>query len=89
MKKKSIALILAALAVIMCFALAACGGTQGGETPSTDAPEVASDLAYIKEKGEMIIGYTEFAPMNYKNDAGEFVGFETDFAKAVCEERGV
>ena len=49
MKKKSIALILAALAVIMCFALAACGGTQGGETPSTDAPEVASDLDYIKE----------------------------------------
>ena len=90
MKKKSIALILAALAVIMCFALAACGGTQGGETPSTDAPEAtASDLAYIKEKGEMIIGYTEFAPMNYKNDAGEFVGFETDFAKAVCEELGV
>lgn len=90
MKKKSIALILAALAVIMCFALAACGGTgAGGNEPSTDAPEVASDLAYIKEKGEMIIGYTEFAPMNYKNDAGEFVGFETDFAKAVCEELGV
>ncbi len=91
MKKKSIALILAALAVIMCFALAACGGTQGGEEPSTDAPDVnaTSDLAYIKEKGEMIIGYTEFAPMNYKNDKGEFVGFETDFAKAVCEELGV
>ena len=90
MKKKSIALILAALAVIMCFALAACGGTgAGGNEPSTDAPEVASDLDYIKEKGKMIIGYTEFAPMNYKNDAGEFVGFETDFAKAVCEELGV
>lgn len=90
MKKKSIALILAALAVIMCFALAACGGTgAGGKEPSTDAPEVASDLDYIKEKGEMIIGYTEFAPMNYKNDDGEFVGFETEFAKAVCEELGV
>lgn len=90
MKKKSIALILAALAVIMCFALAACGGTgAGGNEPTTDAPEVASDLDYIKEKGEMIIGYTEFAPMNYKNDDGEFVGFETDFAKAVCEELGV
>ena len=90
MKKKSIALILAALAVIMCFALAACGGAGNTDEPSTDAPEAtASDLDYIKEKGEMIIGYTEFAPMNYKNDAGEFVGFETDFAKAVCEELGV
>ncbi len=90
MKKKSIALILAALAVIMCFALAACGGTGNTDEPSTDAPEAtASDLAYIKEKGEMIIGYTEFAPMNYKDDEGNFVGFETDFAKAVCEELGV
>lgn len=90
MKKKSIALILAALAVIMCFALAACGGAGNTDEPSTDAPEAtASDLAYIKEKGKMIIGYTEFAPMNYKNDAGEFVGFETDFAKAICEELGV
>lgn len=91
MKKKSIALILAALAVIMCFALAACGGTgNGGETTDpTDNTNTASDLAYIKEKGEMIIGYTEFAPMNYKDDEGNFVGFETDFAKAVCEELGV
>lgn len=90
MKKKSIALILAALAVIMCFALAACGGAGNTDEPSTDAPEAtASDLAYIKEKGEMIIGYTEFAPMNYKDDEGNFVGFETDFAKAVCEELGV
>ena len=55
MKKKSIALILAALAVIMCFALAACGGAGNTDEPSTDAPEAtASDLAYIKEKGEMI-----------------------------------
>ncbi len=91
MKKKSIALILAALAVIMCFALAACGGTQGGETTTNgdENAQVASDLAYIKEKGEMIIGYTEFAPMNYKDAEGNFVGFETDFAKAVCEELGV
>ena len=90
MKKKSIALILAALAVIMCFVLAACGGAGNTDEPSTDAPEAtASDLAYIKEKGKMIIGYTEFAPMNYKNDDGEFVGFETDFAKAICEELGV
>lgn len=37
----------------------------------------------------MIIGYTEFAPMNYKDDNGELIGFETEFAKAVCAELGV
>ena len=48
-----------------------------------------SDLAYIKGKGKMTIGYTVYAPMNYTNDAGEFVGFDTEFAKAVCAKLGV
>ena len=48
-----------------------------------------SDLDYIKGKGKMTIGYTVYAPMNYTDDAGEFVGFDTEFAKAVCEKLGV
>ena len=77
MKKKSIAIIMAILAVVLCFTLAACNGDKATDGNATDG-NAASDLAYIQEKGKMIIGYTEFAPMNYKNDAGEFVGFETD-----------
>ncbi len=82
MKKKTIAIIMAILAVVLCFSLAACGDKP-------DANEANSDLDYIKAKGEMIIGYTEFAPMNYIDAEGNFVGFETEFAKAVCEELGV
>ncbi len=48
-----------------------------------------SDWEYIKNKGELVIGITYFAPMNYENEAGELVGFETEFAKAVCEVLGV
>lgn len=48
-----------------------------------------SDLEYIKNKGKMTIGYTVYAPMNYTNDEGEFVGFDTEFAKAVCAKLGV
>ncbi len=90
MKKKTLAIVLAILAVVMCFTLAACNG--GGEnTDDTTAAntETVSDLDYIKANGKMIIGYTEFAPMNYKDDNGELIGFETEFAKAVCEELGV
>ncbi len=47
------------------------------------------DLAYIKEKGELIIGITLFAPMNYEDENQELIGFETEFAKAVCEKLGV
>lgn len=90
MKKKTLAIVLAILAVVMCFTFAACNG--GGEnTDDTTAAntDAVSDLAYIKDNGKMIIGYTEFAPMNYKDDNGELIGFETEFAKAVCAELGV
>ena len=46
------------------------------------------DLAYIKEKGELIVGITLFAPMNYY-DGEKLIGFETEFANAVCEKLGV
>ena len=91
MNKKIIALVLAVLMAAMCFVFAACGD-KGGETTDPAETTVAtaeSDLDYIKANGKMIIGYTEFAPMNYKNDEGKLVGFETEFAKAVCEELGV
>ena len=47
------------------------------------------DLAAIQKKGELVIGITYFAPMNYKDDSGKLVGFETEFAEAVCEKLGV
>ncbi len=47
------------------------------------------DLEYIKSKGELIIGITLFAPMNYEDDNQELIGFETEFAEAVCAKLGV
>lgn len=54
-----------------------------------DDEAVEGDLAAIKEKGELVIGITLFAPMNYYNDKEELIGFETEFATAVCEKLGV
>ncbi len=51
--------------------------------------ESNSDWEYIKNKGELIIGITYFNPMNYKDDSGKLVGFETEFAEAVCAELGI
>lgn len=61
-------------------------------TESFDAfkqSETDSDWEYIKNKGELIIGITYFAPMNYLDADGKLVGFETEFATAVCAELGV
>lgn len=51
--------------------------------------ETDSDWAYIQGKGKLVIGITLFSPMNYKDDNGELIGFETEFAKAVCAELGI
>ncbi len=51
--------------------------------------EGESDFEYIKGKGKMTIGYTVYAPMNYTDDEGNFVGFDTEFAEAVCAKLGV
>jgi polar amino acid transport system substrate-binding protein len=89
MKKKTTAILLA-LACI--FALAACATDKPKDTGSPavttpDAPE--TDLGYITSKGEIIIGVTEYEPMNYKDESGKWIGFDTEFAEAVCEKLGV
>lgn len=49
----------------------------------------ASTLTSCKKEEELIIGITYFAPMNYKDADGKLIGFETEFAEAVCKELGV
>ncbi len=51
--------------------------------------ESDSDWAYIQEKGKLTIGITLFAPINYYDESGELIGFDTELAKAVCEKLGV
>ena len=48
-----------------------------------------SDLAYIKDKGVLIVGVTDFAPMDYQDANGEWIGFDADLAKAFAESLGV
>lgn len=86
MKKftKVLAVILAVLFAFGCFA--GCSNTS--KPASTDAE---SDLAYIQNKGKLVIGITLFAPMDYYADEAEteLTGFEVEFSKAVCEKLGV
>lgn len=48
-----------------------------------------SDVAYIKEKGSLIVGITEFEPMDYKDESGNWIGFDADMARVVAEKLGV
>lgn len=48
-----------------------------------------SDVAYIQGKGSLIVGITDFAPMDYKDESGEWIGFDADMARMVAEKLGV
>lgn len=96
--KKFFALL---LALCMIFALAACGepasepgGAPASEAPASEAPAseepaAESDMAYVQEKGSLIVGITEFEPMDYQNEAGEWIGFDADLARAFADSLGV
>lgn len=71
---KKMALILALL-----MALTACMVPALAET----------DAEYVKAKGTLVVGITDFEPMDYKNEAGEWIGFDADLAKAFAESLGV
>lgn len=89
-----------ALALVMSLSLAACGGNGGTEPANTkpvgagtSAPEetqaVESDLAYVQSKGTLVVGITEFEPMDYQDASGNWIGFDADMAKAFAENLGV
>nr|WP_300169623.1 transporter substrate-binding domain-containing protein [uncultured Flavonifractor sp.] len=90
-----------ALALGLTVSLTACGsGTTGAantpaggnsESPAgnSNTPAAESDLAYVKEKGALVVGITEFEPMDYQNTDGEWIGFDADMAKAFAESLGV
>ena len=48
-----------------------------------------SDVAYIQGKGTLIVGLSDFAPMDYKDDKDQWIGFDADMARVVAERMGV
>ena len=61
------------------------------EQPESAYPQAdaAGDLAYIQGKGKLIVGITDFEPMDYKAADGSWIGFDADMAKLVAEKLGV
>ena len=41
-----------------------------------------------KGENELVIGITYYAPMNYFDENGKLVGFDTEFAEKACAELG-
>jgi polar amino acid transport system substrate-binding protein len=75
--KKIIALM---LSIVMVLGLVACGAAE--------EKKEMTDLEYVKDKGVLVVGITDFAPMDFK-EGDEWVGFDADMAKAFAKKLGV
>lgn len=73
--KKIIAMLL--VMVLALSLLTACGGKS------------ASDLDTIKKNGKIVVGITDYAPMDYKDENGNWTGFDAEFAQLFAKELGV
>ena len=73
---KKLTALLTALVMMMALAL----------------PAFAADPAnseYVKEKGTLVVGITDFEPMDFKDEDGNWIGFDADMAAAFAEYLGV
>ena len=92
--KKWITILLTAA---MILSLGACGNSGSDKDSGADASSGSdasadssgSDMEYVKEKGKLVIGITDFEPMDYKGDDDEWIGFDADMAKAFAASLGV
>lgn len=88
--KKTLLLLLAIL--MLACAMAACGSTSDDPSnpDASDALDVDTSWEYIQGNGKLIIGLDDtFAPMGFRDESGELVGFDIDLAKAVGEVLGI
>ena len=46
-------------------------------------------MEYVLEKGTLVVGITNFEPMDYMDESGEWIGFDADLANAFAESLGV
>ena len=91
-KKKLLAMAACLLLAKACLAASTSDEKQGraaGPTRNNDQQELTG-WAYIENKGELIVGLDDaFAPMGFRDENGELVGFDIDLANAVGEKLGI
>ena len=99
--KKLIALLLTLALALSCFVACAPSGDAPQAGNTTDAADdtagaaddtagaADSDLAYVQGNGKLVVGITEYEPMDYKDENGEWTGFDAELARLFAEELGV
>ena len=94
---KKLLSVLLAIAMVACVVagFAGCSKSNGGDaesssssSESTSAKTVA-DLDKVKDANKLVIGITDYEPIDYKDKDGKWIGFDADLARAVAEKMGI
>lgn len=94
MSKKIIAVVLAVIVAVIGFVFVGCNKDSGETTTapsdsSSASGEANADWDAIKESGNLVVGITEYEPMDFQDENGEWTGFDAEYAKAVAEKLGL
>ncbi len=81
MKKFLSTLVAALLIVASLFTFTACGGDDSGD--------LSGDLKKVKDAGKIVVGITDYAPMDYQDENGKWIGFDAELAEMFAKELGV
>ena len=68
------------LSVLLCVSLLLSLGLCQAE---------GTDLSLVQGKGVLLVGITDFAPMDYRDENGEWIGFDAELARAFAASIGV
>ncbi|MBQ7203182.1 MAG: transporter substrate-binding domain-containing protein [Eubacterium sp.] len=81
--KKLLTVVMAVVLVLTAFAACSKGGKE-------NVTKTVSDADYVTEKGTLVVGITDYAPMDYKEKGSdEWTGFDAELARAVADKMGV
>ncbi len=76
------------LRTALIITLALLTGCAQNQAAAPGAVQGLSDLEYVQSKGTLIVGITDFAPLDYR-DGDAWTGFDADLASAFAESIGV
>ena len=77
------------MAAAMVFTMAGCGSSKDADTSAKKETKTEDSKDKDNSDKQFIVGFdAEYPPYGYKDDNGEYVGFDLDLAQEVCARNG-
>lgn len=96
--KKFLSVFLA-LAMVACVIAGFAGCSKSGKddgdntvsssSQSDKATKTVADLDKVKDANKIVVGITDYKPIDYQDENGKWIGFDADLVRAVADKMGI